>query len=97
MKNTQHCPVIYAANLIGDTWVILIVRELLLGPARFCELERSLGGISTRTLTAKLKKLEEEDIVRKNELYYSLTSKGVALGASIATIEQFGKKYSKKH
>lgn len=96
MKNTHQCPIVHAATLIGDVWIILLVRNLLRAPARFCELERSLEGISTRTLTAKLKKLEEERIVEKKDLYYVITPKGKALGASIATIEQFGKKYLKK-
>lgn len=94
MRHTHNdCPIAQTAKLIGDTWVILVMRDLLVRPARFCELERSLNGISTRTLTIKLKLLEAEGFITKKELYYSTTTKGKALASMIKTLESFGKKY----
>lgn len=59
---------------------------------RFCELERSLEGISTRTLTLKLKRLETEDIVyKKDELHYTLTPMGKKLKKVIEAMESWGK------
>jgi len=58
---TQPCPMTKTAQLLSDTWTMLIMHDLLSGSKRFCELERSLEGISTRTLTLKLKKLEERE------------------------------------
>jgi DNA-binding HxlR family transcriptional regulator len=55
-----------AALLLSDTWTMLIMHALQTGPKGFCEMERELAGISTRTLTSKLKKLEEEKMVKKN-------------------------------
>jgi DNA-binding HxlR family transcriptional regulator len=61
----KTCPLAKTANLVGDSCVLLIIRDLLSGPKRFSNLEASLTGISTRTLTNKLKMLEEKDIVKK--------------------------------
>lgn len=46
----QYCPVARAAELLGDRWTLLIVRELLFGPLRFTEIERGLPGISRSVL-----------------------------------------------
>ncbi len=59
---------------------------------RFCELERALAGISTRTLTLKLKKLEEQGIVLKTDEGYQVTVKGKKLYPIIEAMEKFGKK-----
>jgi len=87
------CPVTAVAGLLSDTWTMLIIHNLL--PAqtmRFCELERALAGISTRTLTLKLKKLEEQGIVLKTDEGYSVTVKGKKLHPIIEAMEKFGKK-----
>lgn len=73
----QDCPITKVAQLLSDTWTMLILRALTEGPKRFCELETWLEGISTRTLTLKLRKLTEEGLVRKHEAgHYELTEKG---------------------
>jgi DNA-binding HxlR family transcriptional regulator len=61
---------------------------------RFCELERALEGISTRTLTVKLKKLEDEKIVLKTDDGYLLTKTGLKLRPVLKAMEQFGKSLS---
>ena len=90
---TQHdCPIKNVVSLLSDTWTMLILRSLNEGPKRFCELEKWLSGISTRTLTIKLKKLSEEDLVTKNaEGKYQVTKKG----AGIKIIEHAMAKYNK--
>jgi DNA-binding HxlR family transcriptional regulator len=83
-----------AALLLSDTWTMLIMHDLLSGPKGFCELERSLEGISTRTLTNKLKKLEEEKMVKKNkEGQYQATEKGKGLRAVETAMRKYGEKY----
>jgi DNA-binding HxlR family transcriptional regulator len=69
MKSGEHttCPITKVAQLLSDSWTMLIVYQLNTGPKRFCELERALEGISTRTLTLKLNKLIEEGMVEKDE------------------------------
>ena len=47
-------------------WTLLLVRDLADGCSRFCELERSLQGISPRTLSLRLRALEEEGIVERH-------------------------------
>ena len=61
----QWSPDARALDLVGDKWTLLIVRDLSEGRSRFCELERSLGGISPRTLSLRLRALEEEGIVHR--------------------------------
>lgn len=93
MKGNSHtnCSVAKTATLLSDTWTMLIIRDLLKQKMRFCELEKSLEGISTRTLTLKLKRLEEEGIVGKVDLYYVLTPRGKQLKRIINAMELWGK------
>ena len=62
------CPVCRTAEIVCGKWTLLIVRDLAEGRSRFCELERSLGGISPRTLSLRLRSLEEEGIVHRHDL-----------------------------
>ena len=54
------CPVCATADIICGKWTILVIRDLAEGRSRFCELERSLAGISPRTLSLRLRALEEQ-------------------------------------
>lgn len=76
--NTKHtCPIREVAELLSDTWTILIMRALTEEPKRFCELEAWLQTISTRTLTKKLQRLMAEGMVEKRvDGYYAATEKG---------------------
>ena len=96
-KNTSShvCPIAKVANLLSDSWTMLIIRDLLDGPRRFCELERSLDGISSRTLTLKLKKLVKEHVATKDDAshLYSITDQGKNLGEVIDAMHHYGKKW----
>lgn len=95
----SSCPVARVADLLGDSCSLLVLRDLLLKPRRFCDLQNSLSGISTRTLSNKLKLLEGEMLVRRKELSepprveYTLTKKGAALRGVINAMRAYGKKY----
>ena len=91
MKSHMECPVAKTALLLSDTWTMLIIRDLLNKQMRFCEIEQSLEGISSRTLTLKLKQLESEKIIVKNDLYYTLSKQGQKLKNVIAAMEAWGK------
>ena len=93
MSKNDHtdCPVAKTALLLSDTWTMLIIRDLLNCKMRFCEVESSLSGISSRTLSLKLKRLEEEGIIVKSDLYYSLTKQGKKLKKVIEAMESWGK------
>lgn len=87
------CPIQKLAIILSDAWTILIIRDIISSPKRFSDLEKSLSGISTRTLTLKLVKLQEEAIIKHNEHLYSITSKGKKLAPVITEIEKVGKKF----
>lgn len=90
----KDCPITQVATLLSDTWTMLILRSLTEGPKRFCELEKWLDGISTRTLTRKLHKLiQEELIVKDANGYYTVTKKGMG----IKIIEKAMITYSKRY
>ena len=75
-----QCPITEVAQLLSDTWTMLIMHHLIEGPKRFCEIERALTGISTRTLTLKLKKLGGEKMIKKTKNgIYAVTKKGKGL------------------
>lgn len=88
-------------EIIGDKWTGLLLRELTECPKTFGELESMLVGISPRTLSQRLDKLEQEGITTK-ELYcdrpprnkYMLTKKGTDLKSVLQTMAQWGEKYS---
>ena len=64
MPNSD-CPVCRTADIVCGKWTLLVIRDLAEGRSRFCELERSLAGISPRTLSLRLRALEEEGIVAR--------------------------------
>ena len=89
----KGCPVARVADLLGDSCSLLIVRDLMEKPRRFGELQESLSGISTRTLTNKLRQLEKEALIEKGGFYYTMTKKGAALEEVIDSMRAYGKKY----
>jgi DNA-binding HxlR family transcriptional regulator len=81
-------------------WTLLVIRDLAEGRSRFCELERSLRGISPRTLSLRLRALEEEGIVERQtfpevppRVEYALTEKGRALVPLIEDMRAYGLKW----
>ena len=92
------CPVLATADVISGKWTILVIRDLADGRTRFCELERSLAGISPRTLSLRLRALEEEGVVERHtfpevppRVEYSLTEKGRALLPLIEDMRSYGR------
>jgi len=100
MPNDPSCPVCRTADIVCGKWTLLLVRDLAEGCTRFCELERSLAGISPRTLSLRLRALEEEGIVERQtfaevppRVEYSLTDKGQALIAIIDDMREYGERW----
>lgn len=98
--NCTNCPVARVVDVVGDSWSILIIRDLLEGKKRFGDLEESLSGISTRTLAKKLKMLEECGMITRTEfkevpphVEYELTKKGTELSDVVDAMRAFGKKH----
>jgi DNA-binding HxlR family transcriptional regulator len=96
----ESCPVCATAEIVCGKWTLLLVRDLSEGRSRFCELERSLAGISPRTLSLRLRALEEEGIVERQtypevppRVEYALTPKGDALLPIIDSMRAYGSEW----
>jgi DNA-binding HxlR family transcriptional regulator len=72
---------------------MLIIRDLIKGKLRYNELAASLTGISSRTLSLKLKRLEEMGIVSKEDPFYLITPKGKKIDPILKAMSAYGKKY----
>lgn len=93
----QFCALAQALDQIGDRWTLLILRDLLPGPARFRDLQESLPGLATNLLTQRLRSLEENGVVLQDTLpppagvrVYRLTPRGQQLGPAIEAIAAWG-------
>jgi len=97
-KNIHNsCPITHTAKLIADVWTIMIIRDLLHGRKRFKELELSLAGISTKTLSERLASLEAKGLILRESfsetpprVEYSLTETGEQLSKIIDDMREFG-------
>lgn len=89
-----------AMEIIGNKWTALILRDLMTGPQRFCELEKSVGNINPRTLSQRLDDLASHGIVTR-QVYaevpprteYTLTPKGQDLLPILKQMAAWGDKY----
>lgn len=98
--SNSECPVCRTAEVVCGKWTLLMIRDLADGSSRFCELERSLEGISPRTLSLRLRALEEEGIVERHtypevppRVEYALTVKGEALVPLIDDMRKYGTRW----
>jgi DNA-binding HxlR family transcriptional regulator len=96
----SECPVCRTAEVISGKWTLLIIRDLADSSLRFCELERSLEGISPRTLSLRLRALEEQGVVERHtypevppRVTYELTDKGRALVPLIEDMRSYGRRW----
>ena len=97
---TQYCSMAASLEVIGERWTILIVRDLFLGKRRFDDLQRSLG-VARNILQARLERLMENGIVRKEQYQdrparyeYRLTEKGIDLWPILISLLQWGDRYA---
>ena len=95
------CPVSRALVALDGKWTILIVRDLLSGTKRFSELRRSLDGISPKTLTDRLRGLEEHGLVQRRiyaevppRVEYSLTDAGRTLEPVLLSLARWGRTHT---
>ena len=98
--SNSTCPVCRTAEIVCGKWTLLVIRDLAEGSSRFCELERSLEGISPRTLSLRLRALEDEGIVARHtypevppRVEYALTVKGEALVPLIDDMRKYGTRW----
>lgn len=108
MNNLPDSPVIEtrigciagAMEIIGNKWTALILRDLTTGPKRFSELEKSVGNINPRTLSARLDDLQDHAIITRKSFAevpprceYTLTDKGRDLIPALEQMAAWGNKY----
>jgi len=100
IRYTQFCALARAAEIIGERWTLLIIRELLLSPMRFGDLGARLDGVSPALLTARLNALIESGVVRRatlpapfNAHVYELTENGRAIQPAIRELIRWGGRF----
>jgi DNA-binding HxlR family transcriptional regulator len=97
VRYAQFCALARAAEIVGERWTLLIVRELLLGPKRFVDLRGRLDGVSPSVLAARLGRAEAMGLVRRRALpppaasvTYELTEDGLALRPAVHELIRWG-------
>ena len=82
-RKIDGCPIAGALQLIGDKWTLLVVRDLFAGPKRTTELLEDLHPISSRTLMGRLREMEQDELILRNNygglprrVEYELTERG---------------------
>lgn len=95
--------VAWTARLLGDTWLLLIICELMDGKKRFGEIQERVGKINPQTLSGRLKKLEECGIITRTayaeippRVEYDLTEKGRSISEIVQAMAVFGNTYMNK-
>lgn len=94
----EPCPIAKTLDVIGTKWTFLIIRDLMLeGVMRFSDLQKSMSGISPKTLSLRLRELEEHNIITRKiypevppRVEYSLTEKGKQLEGILVEMKRFG-------
>jgi DNA-binding HxlR family transcriptional regulator len=92
----HFCMTARALEEVGERWSLLVVRDLLLGPRRFTDLSRSLGGITPARLTDRLRRLAAADVVVREEaasgreVWYRLTAAGEELQPVVEALGAWG-------
>ncbi|MBE5860845.1 MAG: helix-turn-helix transcriptional regulator [Butyrivibrio sp.] len=95
-----ECPVATTVSLIGSKWKLLIMRNLLVRPWRFNELQKSLDGISQKVLTDSLRSMEADGIITRTvypevppRVEYALSELGESMRPIIKSMEAWGNNY----
>src|SRR5947208_3673694 len=93
-----YCPVAATMDLLNQKWTLHIIHTLMAGKKRHNELAHTIGSVTSRTLCARLRALEEEGIVERRVINtippwveYELTEKGRALNHVIESIAEWGR------
>lgn len=102
-KELPECPVAATISVIGNKWKLLILRDILNGPKRFNELQKSLVGINQKVLAENLKQMEADGLVVRIAwqdkppcVQYKLSELGESLRPLIAEMEQWGMRYKQQ-
>ncbi|MCX2483379.1 winged helix-turn-helix transcriptional regulator [Pedobacter sp. MR2016-24] len=98
----DECPEVYAAQIIGGQWALVICSWLINGKLRFGELKSFLPNITERMLSLQLRKLEDSKIVKRTvyaevppRVEYELTAIGYDLKPVIEQLDKWGQKHKR--
>src|SRR5436190_4556850 len=86
----QFCPVAAALDLLGERWTLLVVRELMLGPRRFTDLQAALPGLGTSLLADRLRQMVDGGLIARTKSAYQLTELGAAAAPVVRELAGFG-------
>lgn len=99
-EELPDCPVATTVSLIGSKWKLLIMRNLLVRPWRFNELQKNLEGISQKVLTNSLRSMESDGIITRTvypevppRVEYALSELGESMRPIIKSMEEWGLEY----
>lgn len=102
-EDLPACPVATTVQLIGNKWKLLIMRNLLVRPWRFNELQKSLEGISQKVLTDSLRSMESDGIITRTvypevppRVEYALSELGDSMRPIIDAMEAWGIEYKSR-
>jgi DNA-binding HxlR family transcriptional regulator len=96
----QYCPLAKAAEILGDRWTVLIMRELIMGSSRFNDIERGLPRISRSLLSDRLRTLVRTGVVERRvgdttrSTSYHLTAAGAALIPVVVALGEWGARWA---
>lgn len=99
MKYAQFCPIAKASEVIGERWMLLVIRELISGATSFTELQRGLGHISPSVLSSRIRALTEHGIIEQKPAngdkgrHYRLTQSGKELAPIVEVVGQWGRRW----
>ena len=93
------CAIAHALDLVGERWALLVIRELLLGPTRFSDLQAGIPNARPNMLAQRLRDLERTDLVRRRKLgppvraqVYELTERGQELEPILLALGDWGRR-----
>lgn len=103
-KELPSCPVETTLTLISDKWKVLVLRDLMQGTKRFGELRKSIGHVTQKVLTAKLRQMEESGLLTRTvyaevppRVEYTLTELGYSLKPILDAMWVWGEEYQKNN
>ena len=93
----QACTLAHALDLVGERWALLVVRELLLGPKRFTDLQAGMPGVSRNVISQRLRELQDCGVIAHQKLgpptrawVYELTEWGRELEPALVHLARWG-------
>ena len=81
-RDTRYCAAVQALAVVGEKWSLLVVRDLLIGPKRFTDLLGTLTGITPKLLTTRLRELEANGVIDRDQVETPRTGHRHTLGAA---------------